>query len=318
MRILITGASGFAGLYLVESLLHSTDWNIIGVSRTPAALMDPRLSWRAVDLLDKAALSACIAAERPDKIVHLAAQSNVPVAWNDPWATYEVNIRGQLHLFQSVIDAGLTPRIVVASSQEVYGAPQPDALPLREDSELRPNNPYAVSKVAQDVMAAQYRISHQLPVVVARAFNHIGPRQSTRFVLPDFARRMAEIELGRAEPEMKLGNMAAARDFTDVRDVARAYIALLDDAVAPGVYNLCSGVARSIQSIFDQMLSITGLSVKQVTDPARFRKFDTPVSYGDNTRLRNATGWQPEIPFETTLRDVIDAARANARSTGGD
>jgi GDP-4-dehydro-6-deoxy-D-mannose reductase len=316
MRILITGASGFAGLYLVEALLQSTDWDIIGLSRTPAALAHPRLSWRAIDLLDKAALSACIAETRPDKVVHLAAQSNVPAAWSDPWATYETNIRGQLHLFQAVIDAGITPRLIIASSQEVYGAPQAEDLPLRETSEMRPNNPYAVSKVAQDMMALQYKISHQLPVIVARPFNHIGPRQSTRFVLPDFARRLAEIELGHAEPEMKLGNMSAARDFTDVRDVARAYIALLDDAATPGVYNVCSGVARSIQSIFDQMLAITGLTVNQVADPARFRKFDTPVSFGDNSRLREATGWQPTIPFEKTLNDVIDGARANARAAG--
>ncbi len=314
MRILITGASGFAGLYLVEALLDSTNWEIIGVSRTPAALTNPRLHWRTVDLLDMRALEACVADARPDRIVHLAAQSNVPIAWNDPWATYEANIRGQLHLFQAVINAGIAPRMIVASSQEVYGAPQPDELPLHEQSALRPNNPYAVSKVAQDMMATQYGISHQLPVVVVRAFNHVGPRQSTRFVLPDFARRLAEIELGRAEPEIKLGNMSTARDFTDVRDVARAYIALLDDAVAPGVYNLCSGVARSIQSILDQMLAITGLNVRQVTDPARFRKFDTPISYGDNTKLRNATGWQPVIPFEKTLLDVIDGARANARA----
>jgi GDP-4-dehydro-6-deoxy-D-mannose reductase len=316
MHVLITGAAGFAGRYVLETFLAQTNWRLTALARsTPSDVpVHARVHSHTLDLLNAARVREVIEEVKPDAIVHLAAQSHVPTAWEHPWATFEANVHGQLNLFSAVIASGIKPRILVVSSNEVYGAPEPGDLPLRENNPMRPGNPYAVSKVAQDMMALQYFRSHQLDVMVARPFNHIGPRQSNRFVVPSFAARIAEIELGRLAPELLLGNMTAARDFTDVRDVARAYRLLIDKGVAGEIYNVCSGVARSIQSVLDQLLTFTPVKITQTSDPSQFRRADTPSSYGDRNRLTQATGWQPEIPFDQTLRDVLEYERATARA----
>ncbi|MCS7056431.1 MAG: GDP-mannose 4,6-dehydratase, partial [Thermoflexales bacterium] len=171
---------------------------------------------------------------------------------------------------------------------------------------LQPTNPYAVSKATQELMALQYHMSHEYDVVIARPFNHFGPGQDTRFVASDFARQIVEIELGKREPVMHLGNMQVERDFTDVRDIVQAYLALIRYADGGRAYNVCSGKPRSIQSLLDTMLSMTTVRVEQRSDPARFRVADTPVSYGDPTRIREATGWEPRIPFEQTIADILN------------
>lgn len=311
MRVLITGMAGFAGRYLAEHLIQHTAATIVGVTRGRALPADElRIRWRQADMVDAVAIAEIVAAERPDAIVHLAAQASVPAAWADPWLTYEQNVRGQQNLFQAVLACGLRPRILIVSSTEVYGALAPQDLPTRETHPLQPNNPYAVSKAAQDLMARQYHLSHGLDVVVARPFNHIGPRQRTAFVIPSLAQRLAEIEAGLRAPELHLGNMQAQRDFTDVRDIAAAYVALLERGRAGDVYNVCSGVPRSIQSALDAFLTMTSAQPRQITDPSRFRPIDTPVMYGDASRLRAATGWAPRIPFEQTLADMLAEARA--------
>lgn len=313
MQILITGMHGFAGRALADLLLRETDWRIAGVSRLPQpAPPDARLTWIKLDLTDRDGVLRMMGELRPDAIVHMAAQTHVPTSWEAPWETFEQNVRPQLNLFQAILAERIKPRILVVTSNEVYGAPQSHELPFRESQPFRPNNPYAVSKAAQDLMARQYHISHSLDVCVARPFNHIGPGQATRFVIPGFAQQLVEIEAGLREPVMLLGNMAAQRDFTDVRDVARAYLLMLKSAKAGCAYNVCSGQPRSIQMVLDTMLSIAGLQVEQVSDPSKFRPIDTPVSFGDHALLTEAVGWQPEIPFETTLADVLDEARARA------
>ncbi|MCL5999844.1 MAG: GDP-mannose 4,6-dehydratase, partial [Chloroflexi bacterium] len=245
--------------------------------------------------------------ERPDLIFHLAAQSHVPTSWKSPWETFENNVRGQLNLFEAIIANQLSPRILVVSSNEVYGAPEGnDDLPFVEQRLLRPANPYGVSKVSQEAMALQYRRSHGLDVVIARPFNHIGPGQKPSFVIAGFARQIAEIEAGKHEPVMGLGNMQAQRDFTDVRDIARAYYSITRYADADNIYNVCSGTPRSIQSIFELMLSMSHAHIDTHTDPSKFRIADTPISYGDNARIRQDIGWQPQIPFEQTIADVLD------------
>lgn len=310
MRVLVTGMAGFAGRYLARELLQSTTWTLTGIARNPpAAEPNPRVSWRALNLLDAPRLTDVIREVQPEIVIHLAAQSHVPTAWERPWETYEHNIHSLLNLFLGVIAARLTPRMLVISSNEVYGAPQPGDLPLRETQVMRPNNPYAVSKAAQDLMAMQFYYSHQLPVTVARPFNHVGPGQDEKFVVPRFARMVAEIEAGRSPPVMQLGNMSAQRDFTDVRDVVRAYLALLQHPTTGGVYNVCSGAPYSIQNVLDTLLAHAGLKVEQQSDPAKFRQVDTPVSYGDASLLRRMTGWQPEISFENTLKDMLADAR---------
>lgn len=308
MRVLITGMSGFAGRHLADLLLNETHWTLIGVSRDATGdRTSVRVFWWQLDLRDADGVQRLLKHERPDLIVHLAAQSSVPGSWKDPWATYEDNIRAQLNLFEGVITTKLSPRILIVSSNEVYGRPtSPDDVPFGEQRPLRPSNPYAVSKAAQDLMALQYHLSHAYDVVVARPFNHIGPGQNAGFVAADFAWRIAEIEAGLCEPVLRLGNMAAQRDFTDVRDVARAYLALIQKADGGCAYNVCSGRPRSIQSLLDAMLSLSSVKIEQQTDPEKFRLADTPVSFGDPARIREATGWQPSIPFEQTVADVLD------------
>ena len=308
MRVLITGMDGFAGSYLSELLLRETHWNLIGVSRsTEGDRVSHRVQWWRIDLRDPDGIRRLMKYERPDLVVHLAAQSHVPTAWKDPWATFENNVRGQTNLLEAILANRLTPRLLIVTSNEVYGAPALSSdLPYTEASPLRPNNPYGVSKAAQDLSAIQYHLSHRLDLLVARPFNHIGPRQRENFVVSDFARQIALIEAGQQEPVMRLGNMAAQRDFTDVRDVARAYFLMIKNADAGRTYNVCSGVPRSIQSILDLMFGMTTARIQVETDQSKFRVSDTPVSYGDNTRLREATGWQQSIPFEQTIRDMLD------------
>ena len=316
MRVLITGMSGFAGSHLTDLLLEKTHWTLLGVSRsTEGHRVNPRVFWWKLDLANADGVKRLLKYERPDLIVHLAAQSNVAASWKDSWLTYETNIRAQLNLFLGIIEAELHPRILIVSSNEVYGRPEsPEALPFRESHPTRPSNPYAVSKATQELMAMQYHFSHHYDVVVARPFNHFGPRQSAGFVSADFARQVAEIEMGKREPVMHLGNMAAERDFTDVRDVAQAYLALIQKADGGRVYNVCSGKPRSVQTLLDTFLSMSRATIEQRTDPSKFRVADTPVSYGDASSIRQATGWEPRIPFEQTVADILNFWREKVRS----
>ena len=300
--------NGFAGNALCEFLLHETHWNLIGVSsKTSGDRPSARVQWWQIDLRDPDPIRRLIKYERPDLVFHLAAQANVPKAWQNPWETYEVNLRGTLNLFDAIITNKVTPRILVVGSNEVYGAPDsPADLPFTEQHPLRPNNPYGVSKLAAEKLALQYRYSHQLDVLVVRPFNHIGPGQSADYVVPGFARQVAEIEAGKREPVIGLGNMTAQRDFTDVRDIVHAYYQVIRLADGGNVYNVCSGVPRSIQSIFDLLMSMTHTHITTHSDPAKFRVVDTPISYGDNSRLRQDVHWSPQIPIEQTIADVLN------------
>jgi GDP-4-dehydro-6-deoxy-D-mannose reductase len=318
MQVLITGMGGFVGNHLAAILLKETNWSIIGISRDQrrvfSASSAERMRWVQADLQNAARVSDVLSQHQPDVIVHLAAQSHIPTAWQKPWETFENNVRGQLNLFQGVIAAKLAPRILIVSSNEVYGAPTLDELPIRESKVMRPNNPYAVSKATQDLMAIQYWMSHRMDVIVARPFNHTGPGQLPQFVVPGFAKQIAEIETGAQPPVMHLGNMAAERDFTDVRDIVRAYFMLIEKGVGGQIYNVCSGTPRSIQSILDSLFKLTPVKIAQETDPNKFRPADTPVSFGDNSHIRDAVGWQPIITFEQTLADILNEARNNVHT----
>lgn len=311
MRVLITGMNGFAGTALCELLISETSWTLLGVARSaPDHSSHPRIAWAKLDLGDADGIKRLMQREKPDVIVHLAGQAHVPTSWADPWGTFESNVRSQLYLFQAILAAKISPRILVITSNEIYGAPRhAQELPFRETRLLSPNNPYAVSKVAADAMALQYQRSHQLDVIVARPFNHTGPKQNGRFVVPDFARQVAEIEVGKREPLMRVGNMSAQRDYTDVRDIARAYLALIQHGISGETYNVCSGTPRSIQSILDHLLQLTPTAIRIETDPSKFRVVDTPISYGDNSKIRQATGWQPQIPIEQTVADILNEWR---------
>jgi len=307
VRALITGAGGFVGGHLCAYLLAHTDWELLGTVYPDPAAGQPaaRLRLRFADLRDPVEVQALMEDVQPDYIFHLAAQSFVPTSFADPWDTLENNIRAQLNLLEAVRRSERAVRMLVVGSNEEYGAPQPDELPFTEESPLRPNNPYAVSKVAQDFLGLQYYLAYGVEVVRVRPFNHTGPGQAARFVAPAFASQIARIEAGLQPPVMKVGNLAAARDFTDVRDIVRAYHLAVTEGEPGEVYNLASGRAESVQRLLETLLSYAQVEIRVEVDPDRYRPVDVPVAYGNAEKFRQQTGWTPQIPFAQTLQDVL-------------
>jgi GDP-4-dehydro-6-deoxy-D-mannose reductase len=310
---LVTGATGFAGSHLVEHL----------IARGPgvAAWANPRgaaprgipgkVEWRAVDLLDRAAVAASIAELEPSVIYHCAGSADVADSWPNPVKPLQVNALGTHHLLDAVREAGLKCSVVIAGSATIYG---PSADPIREDSPIDPKSPYGVSKLAQEMVAAR---ATWCSVLMARPFNHIGPRQSPMFATSSFARQIAEIEQGMADPTLRVGDLEARRDMTDVRDTVRGYRMLAELGRAGRPYNVCRGVAYRIGDLLDTLLTLATRKIQVVTDTARLRPSDNPVLIGDPSRMSTEIGWQPAIPIEDSLRDLLDhwrRARASARS----
>jgi GDP-4-dehydro-6-deoxy-D-mannose reductase len=320
LRALITGAGGFVGRHLCAYLLAHTDWELMGTvypQPVEAQPQEPRLRVRHADLRDPESVLALVGEVRLDCVFHLAAQSFVPASLADPWDTLENNIRAQLNLLEAARRSGRQVRVLVVGSNEEYGAPKPEELPQTEDSPLRPNNPYAVSKVAQDFLGLQYYLAYGLPVVRVRPFNHTGPGQSPRFVVPAFASQIARIEAGLQEPTVRVGNLDAARDFTDVRDIVRAYHLAVVQGEPGDVYNLASGQPQSVQGLLETLLSYSQVEIRVERDPGRYRPVDVPVVYGSADKFRRLTGWKPEIPFAQTLRDTLDYWRAQVGKQAG-
>lgn len=309
MQALITGIGGFAGSHLADYLLAETDWQVVGCVLNECDIpgyLRGRVSCQVVDLRDPEAVQRMLDELAPDFIFHLAALAKVADSWRTPWPVLENNILGQLNLLQALVNLDARPRMMVVGSNEEYGLVRPEELPLTEESPLRPNSPYGVSKVAQDMLGLQYFLSHQLPVIRVRPFNHIGPRQAPGFVAPDFARQIAAAEAGQRPPRMQVGNLDARRDFTDVRDMVRAYYLAVTQGVPGDVYNIGAGRSHSVQELLDTLLSYSQVEITVEQDPARLRPSDVPEVRCDATKFRALTGWQPSIPFETTLRDVLD------------
>ncbi|MGH9392217.1 MAG: GDP-mannose 4,6-dehydratase, partial [Vicinamibacteria bacterium] len=263
------------------------------------------------DLRDQSSVTGLIDRVRPDRIFHLAAQSFVPSSWNAPAGSLTTNILGQLNLFEAVRAAGIDPWIQIACSSEEYGLVHQDELPIRESNPLRPLSPYAVSKVGQDYLGYQYFKSFGTKVVRTRGFNHDGPRRGDVFVSSNFAKQLAAIEKKKKPPVLHVGNLEARRDFTDVRDMVRGYWLALDGGCEPGeAYNICTGKDYSIQQVLDALIRMSGVEVEVREDPERLRPSDVPVLLGDSSKFRKATGWEPSIPYERTLRDMLDYWRA--------
>lgn len=312
MRILITGVGGFAGSHLADALLTEGGHEVWGTLITPDRphYLDRRVLDQAADLRYPDQVDRVLSEIRPERIYHLAAQAFVPQSWLDPWDTLETNIRAQLNVFQGCLRLGLSEtRVLVVGSNEEYGRLSEDQLPATEQTPLRPDSPYGVSKIAQDYLGQSYYLSHGLPVVRVRPFNHLGPRQDPRFVAADFARQIAAIERGDRPPVVRVGNLQAERDFTDVRDVVQAYVAALEHGQPGAVYNVASGTARPVQAILDGLLANARCPVALEIDPEKLRPSDTPRQLGDSSALRAATGWRPRIPFEQTLEDILNYAR---------
>jgi GDP-4-dehydro-6-deoxy-D-mannose reductase len=299
VRVLITGAAGFAGHYLGDHLA-AQGHDLIGVGRTPESPVDGE--YVTLDLADADAVREAFAEARPDRVFHLAADASVARSWEEPGATIRNNLETTLNVLEASREANA--RVLVAGSGEVYGPPR--ELPVTERHELRPQNPYAVSKASADVLGGFYADAHGVHVVRTRAFNHFGPGQSDQYVVAAFACQIAAAEhRGESSVTVKTGELRARRDFTDVRDVVRAYALLLEHA-EPGAYNVCSAVSRSAADILAALAEQSPLDVRTETDPARLRKNEVMDIRGSHDKLSEATGWQPAMPFETTIRDTLD------------
>ncbi len=310
MKVLITGITGFAGSHLAEYALARPDVKVFGTVRTRSRLdhirhLLPRLELRECDLRDPFAVHKVMAEVKPDYIFHLAAQSFVPASWVAPEETLSSNILSQLNIFEAIRQLQLEAKIQIACSSEEYGLVHPDELPINEENPLRPLSPYGVSKVAQDLLAYQYHASYGLFAVRTRAFNHTGPRRGEVFVTSSFCRQVAEIEAGQRPPVLRCGNLKARRDFTDVRDMVRAYWLALEKGEPGEVYVVASGQAYTIREVLEMILAEAKSNIKVEVDPERLRPSDVPVLLGDATKFTTRTGWAPEIPFAKTLADLL-------------
>ena len=281
-----------------------------------AALYRGRIALHTGDtLMNLPALKELFAATGPAYIFHLAAQAFVPASWEDPWNTLANNIRGQLNVLLAAIAMGTQPRVLVVGSAEEYGLVAPEELPIRETNPLRPSSPYAVSKVAQDMLGYQYFASHKLPVVRVRPFNHIGPGQSPAFVTADFAKQVAEAEAGLREPVLRVGNLTSRRDFSDVRDIVRGYHLALTQGQPGEVYNLGAERSYSAREILDQLMALSQVPLRFEVEPSRLRPVDIPEILGDCGKFRLRTGWQAKIPLEQSLKDILDYWRHQVQAT---
>jgi len=305
--VLVTGAAGFAGSHVVEALGGRED--VVGWTHHTPPPQDTAqfASWHRVDLLNRAEVRHEIARLKPSAVIHCAGAPNVTHSWRDTVTPLSANVLATHHLFDALRRAGTPCRVVVPGSATVYAA---STAALTEESPIAPSNPYAVSKLAQEQLA--FRAAHEdgVEVIVTRSFNHTGPRQSAAFAAPNMARQIALIEAGVAEPVIKTGNLDAQRDFTDVRDIARAYVALLRDGATSRLYNVASGTARVMRSVLDALVARARVNVRVEADPGLMRPSDTPIMLGDATRLRRETGWQPAIPFDRTLDDLLNYWRS--------
>lgn len=265
-------------------------------------------------LMNLPALKELFAAARPAYIFHLAAQAFVPASWEDPWSTLANNIRGQLNVLLAAIAMGTLPRVLVVGSADEYGLVAPEELPIRETTPLRPCSPYAVSKVAQDMLGYQYYASHKLPVVRVRPFNHIGPGQSPAFVTSDFAKQVAEAEAGLGEPVLRVGDLSTRRDFSDVQDIVRGYYMALSQGEPGEVYNLGAERSYSIREILDRLMVLSSIPLRLEVDATRLRPVDIPEIVGDCSKFRARTGWQAQIPLEQSLKDILEYWRKQVQS----
>jgi GDP-4-dehydro-6-deoxy-D-mannose reductase len=312
MKALITGITGFAGSHLAEYLLNEhPDVEVFGTYRWRSRMdniehLRTRVKLLEADLRDYTSMYNALDRSRPDFIFHLAAQSFVPSSWTAPNETLTTNVSGQTNLFEAVRALHIDPVVQLACSSEEYGLVLPDEVPIKETNPLRPLSPYAVSKVAQDYLGYQYFQSYGLKAIRTRGFNHTGPRRGQVFVTSNFCSQVAAIELGMQEPVIRVGNIEAIRDFTDVRDMVRAYWLAVNHGKPGEVYNIATGHGIRIRELLDRIIALANVEVKIEVDPERLRPSDVEILIGDSSKFRADTGWEPRIPFEQTLSDLLE------------
>lgn len=317
MRILVTGAAGFAGQHLARELLRGggTVWGGALEARAPDEVLTAaeaeRIHWVALDVTSPTSVERVVAEVRPDRVFHLAGQSSVSRSFTDPLGTWSVNATGTMRLLEALLarrDGDREVRVVLVSSAEVYGAVPPERQPIGEDEAPRPITPYGGSKLAAEAAALQ-AAARGLTVTIARSFNHAGPGQGDHFALPGMARQLVEMRNGDSERELRVGNLTPSRDFLDVRDVVRAYVAMMERGESGGIYNVCSGEARAMTEIVEELVELSGTGARITVERSRFRPVEIPLLVGDSSRLRGL-GWAPERELRDTLRDLLDSVEA--------
>jgi len=318
MRVLITGITGFVGSHFAEFLL-AQGVEVFGSIRWRSKTeniehLRDQLTLIDSDLRDPLSVSTLLDRTRPDRVVHLAAQSFVGASWSTPAETFQTNVMSQLNLLEGLRQLKLSARFLVVGSSEEYGLVHPDEVPVRETNPLRPLSPYAVSKVAQDLMGYQYFKSYSMHIVRSRAFNHTGPRRGEAFATSSFAKQIAEIEAGVRPAVLHVGDLKPTRDFSDVRDIVRGYWGLLESGTPGEVYNLCSGTDWTIERVLENLLRLSRVQPVEVrVDPARLRPSDVPVLRGSAEKIEKAIGWRVTIPLERTLADLLEYWRRRVR-----
>ncbi len=306
MKTLIIGAAGFVGPYLTEQLKLDFGGSIAVTKLAHEDFSLPGITTFDLDITDMNAVYVLLEKERPEYIVHLAAQSSVAFAWKEPQLTVDVNVVGCVNVLEAIRKIGYSPRILLVGSGEEYGYTAATQVPISEKACPVPGNIYAATKVCQNMIGKIYASAYHMDVVMVRAFNHIGPGQTERFVVSDFCKQVAEIEAGKKESVIYVGNLSAKRDFTDVKDIVRAYSLLLRKGELGETYNVGSGSAIAIQELLDEILKLSGCEIKVKQDVAKLRPVDVPVIEADITKLKQVTGWRPEIPLEDTLQAVLN------------
>lgn len=307
---LVIGAAGFVGNYLINEM-YENGIEVYATKLLHEKFESPYAKIYDLDIMDKDAIVSLLFEVRPDYIFHLAAQSSVGLAWKNPGLTVDVNIKGSLNVMDAIRELFYKPRVLMIGSGEEYGHIQPGETPIPETNLLRPGNIYAATKACQNMIANIYAKAYDLELMMVRAFNHIGPGQAPMFVVSDFCKQVAEIEKGLREPVMKVGNLAAKRDFTDVRDVVKAYVKLVELGESGETYNVGRGKALAIQDILDLIISKSSAQINVEIDPNKLRPVDVPIIEADITKIHQLTGWSPQITLDQTIQETLDYWRAH-------
>lgn len=306
MKVLIIGAAGFVGSYLIHHLKDDLHWDVTATKMPQEQITIPDIEILDLNILDYDTILPLLQKVHPDAIIHLAAQSSVGVSWKNPALTIDVNIKGSTYVLDAIRSLDYTPRVLLIGSGEEYGHIRPEETPIREETVLRPGNIYAATKACQNMIGKIYSDAYHMDIMSVRAFNHIGPNQAPIFVVADFCKQTAAIEAGLAEPVIHVGNLSAARDFTDVRDVVRAYALLLQKGAAGETYNVGSGHAITIDSILQRILAHAKVPIRIQVEETKLRPVDVPIIEANTSKLFACTGWKPEISIDQTLEEVLN------------
>ena len=305
-KSLIIGAAGFVGGYLIEQLESNCSVSVTKLPHETVSGNTENIEVYNLDIMNISNIKDLLNQVRPDHIYHLAAQSSVALSWKNPNLTVDINIKGTINLLDAVRELDYNPRVLLIGSGEEYGRIRPEETPVKEDNKLRPGNIYAVTKATQNMIGELYADAYGMDIVMVRAFNHIGPKQAPIFVVADFCRQVAEIEFGKQEPVIGVGNLSAKRDFTDVRDVVRAYEMLMENAKSGQIYNVGSGSAVEIRDILDMILSMSDKKIEVFIDESKLRPVDVPVIEADIRKITEYIGWKKEITLEQTIKETLD------------